>query len=168
MDRRWLTKPDMHGPQDEISEKSANTFEDASSLPQHGSLIAQEFNHIQKPEKAILRSSRTVCSSVYLSSPSELSVNECCAPCAPVAAVPTWRMGISKSNKIIILLIIDSAFFLLELVVGKNCWPYLSAAPTLIRNCRLCSSFPRSRRRFISHGSSFADEHTECILTRLS
>jgi hypothetical protein len=168
MEKGWLTKPGMHGPQPEISEKSATTLEDGLSLPQDESLNAQEVNHIQKPEKAIIRSSRTVCSSVYLSSPSELSVNECCVPRAPVAAVPTRRMGISKSNKIIILLVIDSAFFLLELVVGTSFGSSRSTAPTLIRNYRLCSSFTRSRRRLISYGSFFADKHTECLLTRVS
>lgn len=33
---------------------------------------------------------------------------------------PVVAMGLSKTNRIIILLVIDSAFFLLELITGKS------------------------------------------------
>lgn len=74
---------------------------------------------IEKPQKAVLRSPNTLCPSIPLSSPSQLSVDACCAPYAPASAAATSKMGLSKSHRIIVLLVIDSAFFLLELVVGK-------------------------------------------------
>jgi hypothetical protein len=79
----------------------------------------QDICVIERPEKAVLRPTQFICSSIYLSSPSELSINSCCALRAHVTPVAAGKMHLSKSNKIIILLVIDSIFFLLELVVGQ-------------------------------------------------
>ena len=76
---------------------------------------------------------------VYLSPPksqsttpfdsSTTTINECCAPKRTQPATPR-KMGLSKSQRIGILLAIDSAFFVLELVVGKwqeeqKTWVYI-------------------------------------------
>jgi hypothetical protein len=45
------------------------------------------------------------------------TLNECCAPCAQVPRLKS-RMGLSKSQRIGVLLGIDTAFFLVELTVG--------------------------------------------------
>ena len=58
----------------------------------------------------------------YQSSPptsSSVTLNECCAPASAQARPPRRKMGLSKTQRISILLGIDSAFFLVELVVGK-------------------------------------------------
>lgn len=124
---KTLTKPSMHGPL-EMSEKTWSVIAHHEPPPlqeytkekESGSPTTEENLPIGKPEKAILRSSRRPCSSIRLSSPSQLSVNACCAPRQQVpASSPDRKMGISKSNRIVILLVIDSAFFLLELVAGK-------------------------------------------------
>lgn len=114
-----MTKPAVHGPPGElIIEKMATDFNEPPALAQKDdSTSVQETVQIQKPEKARLKSPRSVCNSIHLSSPSKLSIQACCAPTAQV--IPR-KMGISKSNRIIILLVIDSAFFLLELIVGKD------------------------------------------------
>lgn len=117
-----MTKRDMHGPQQKMVEKSAtDAVPNVPSSISNEAPAPQELNHIiEKPENAVVRSPRSVCSSVHLSSPSKLSVNACCEPCAKVTAPSSvMGMGISKSNRIIILLVVDSAFFFLELVVGK-------------------------------------------------
>lgn len=52
---------------------------------------------------------------------SSVTLNECCAP-APLSAQARplkKKMGLSKTQRIGILLGIDSAFFLVELIVGK-------------------------------------------------
>lgn len=73
---------------------------------------------IQKPAKAHLRgsgdSSIPVCS---FHAAAEESLNECCAPRKKTSRSKR-RMGLSKTKRILVLLAIDSAFFLLELVVG--------------------------------------------------
>lgn len=38
-------------------------------------------------------------------------------------------MGLSKTNRIIILLVIDSAFFLLELITGEHPLPRIRLKP---------------------------------------
>jgi hypothetical protein len=62
-------------------------------------------------------------------------------------------MGLSKTNRILILLVIDTAFFLLELIAG------LSALVTMRKMYlladaihRLFGSFARSRGRLLSYG----------------
>lgn len=121
MPRRGLTNAHAHGPRHEMMEKSATTSPDIASLVNNDIPTVRNPEHVEKPQRAILRSPRGICSSVHPPSPSELSINECCAPRAPLRSPPDKKMGISKSNRIIILLVIDSAFFLLELVVGKQC-----------------------------------------------
>lgn len=59
-------------------------------------------------------------------------------------------MGLSKSTRIAILLAIDSAFFLLELVVGKQHLAVAAAAVLTPR--RLFCPLSRSGRRLFSHG----------------
>jgi hypothetical protein len=44
-------------------------------------------------------------------------LNECCAPREKTPRLK-GMMGLSKTQRILVLLAIDSAFFLLELVVG--------------------------------------------------
>jgi hypothetical protein len=51
-------------------------------------------------------------------SSSAVTVNECCAPRPAQAPLAKTKMGLSKSQRIGILLGIDSAFFLVELCVG--------------------------------------------------
>lgn len=150
MGKHWLTKADVHGPPEEMMDTSAATSQDTSSS------LNNEVQQIEKPQKAILRSPRSFCSSIHLSSPSELSINACCATLAQVKVPTTKTMGISKSNRIIILLVIDSAFFLLELVVGKELYPSLYAGFMLTRISRLCRPFTRPRCRLISYGSFLA------------
>lgn len=69
------------------------------------------------------------------------------------ASTSQTTMGLSKTNRIIILLVIDTAFFLLELIAGS----YFSSSTAL--SCtdavaiRLLCPFPCPRRRFLSHGT---------------
>ena len=125
-----LTKADILGPRDEIIACTLTTEKDATNshkaAPSPHNINSKEFTpareiqetpetqEIEKPEKAFLRSPRRVCSSA------ELSVNACCAPHAPLKRPTSKTMGLSKSNRIIVLLVIDSVFFLVELVVGKD------------------------------------------------
>lgn len=57
------------------------------------------------------------------SNPSSVTLNECCAPRPAQAPPPKKKMGLTKTQRIGILLAIDSAFFVLELGVGR--WPVL-------------------------------------------
>jgi hypothetical protein len=123
-----LTKADILGSRDElISACTLTTEKDATNSPKAASSPhninskeftsvqkVQEVQEIEKPEKAFLRSPRRVYSSA------ELSVNACCAPHVPLKRPTSRKMGLSKSNRIIVLLVIDSVFFLVELVVGKD------------------------------------------------
>ena len=66
---------------------------------------------------------------VYLSPPhshqssppnsSSVTLNECCAPRSAQAPTPKKKMGLSKTQRISILLAIDSVFFLVELTCGE-------------------------------------------------
>lgn len=142
----------MHRPHCEVSEKvSSTTQQDASITPPEaaptlGLEKTTTITQIEKPEKALLRTSP------HLSAPSLLSVNDCCAPPAQVTAITTKKMAISKSNRIIILLVIDSAFFIVELVVGKGIGTTLATGSMLMRISRLCRPFTRSGRRLLPHG----------------
>lgn len=62
-------------------------------------------------------------------------------------------MGLSKSKRILILLIIDTAFFLLELIVGRLENFTGKERLYLIRDYRLCRPFACSRCGFISYGT---------------
>lgn len=78
-----------------------------------------EIIQLARPAKAHLRPLRTTPSAVCPFSPSQLTLDECCMPYAPVNSASTKKMGLSKSTRIIILLVIDSAFFITELVIGR-------------------------------------------------
>jgi hypothetical protein len=52
---------------------------------------------------------------------SESTIYECCAPRQAQASTKFRKMGLSKSQRICILLGIDSVFFVIELVVGMQC-----------------------------------------------
>lgn len=92
-----------------------------SSSPQSSSSPPRRFSYITPPLELITRPDR-----VYLNPRHRLSAlndskstfNECCAPNPGLVAGPKKRMGFSKSQRICILLAIDSVFFLIELVVG--------------------------------------------------
>jgi hypothetical protein len=57
---------------------------------------------------------------------SSVTLNECCAPAPAQASRNKSKMGLTKTQRIGILLAIDSVFFLIELIVGE--WPCLSHA----------------------------------------
>jgi hypothetical protein len=62
-------------------------------------------------------------------------------------------MGLSKTQRILILLVIDTAFFLLELIAGRSALITVRKMCVLTEaNDRLCGSFARSRRGLISYG----------------
>ena len=75
--------------------------------------------NIQRPEKAHIRGSADIPTLDWSSHASEESLNECCAPCKETVG-SRGRMGLSKTKRILVLLAIDSAFFLLELIVGRE------------------------------------------------
>ena len=64
------------------------------------------------------------------SSASTETLNECCAPVRVPGPRSPIKMGLSKTQRICILLGIDAVFFLIELVVGES----LSAKPKLEMN----------------------------------
>ena len=76
---------------------------------------------LQKPQAVYLPIPSGQQLSISHPSLSQLSLNQCCAPLGATASprLAQRKMGLSKSNRIILLLAIDSAFFLLELVVGQ-------------------------------------------------
>ena len=66
-------------------------------------------------------------------------------------------MGLSKSTRILILLAIDSAFFLLELIVGQSKCPLERRDWTSLLTsvyCRLCCSLLSSSRGLVPYGQS--------------
>jgi hypothetical protein len=82
---------------------------------------------VRRPEAAYLSPHRALPSFEFLSTTSSITLNECCAPSRPQTTLTHTAMGLSKTQRIAILLAIDSAFFLVELIVGKwDCdwdWP---------------------------------------------
>jgi hypothetical protein len=50
---------------------------------------------------------------------SSVTLNECCAPAPAQAPRSKSKMGLTKTQRIGILLAIDSVFFLIELIVGE-------------------------------------------------
>ncbi len=65
------------------------------------------------------------------------TLNECCAPvCAP-GPRPAKKMGLSKTQRICVLLAIDAVFFLIELVVGE----YLSAKTIVKSPLTRCAGY---------------------------
>jgi len=82
---------------------------------EQGQSQSQTIELVHKPDHAYF--------SPYRASPSfpftvsTETVNECCSP-RPAQAPRGSRMGLSKSQRIGVLLGIDTAFFLVELIVG--------------------------------------------------
>jgi hypothetical protein len=72
---------------------------------------------IQKPKRAHLRGAGDSSISHWDFHASEESLNECCAP-GHKTRRSKRKMGLSKTKRILVLLAVDSAFFLLELAVG--------------------------------------------------
>ena len=73
---------------------------------------------VARPEKAYLSPHKCL-ASLSPFSHSSTTLNECCAPSSATRPRKHWKMGLSKSQRIIILLGIDSCFFLIELIVGE-------------------------------------------------
>lgn len=92
-----------------------------SSIASHHSLTHSDtlLVAIQRPEQAHLKDSGDISAPKWSSQASKESLNECCATRAK-AIKPKRKMGLSKTKRILVLLAIDSAFFLLELVVGMQ------------------------------------------------
>ncbi|KAK5027278.1 Zinc resistance conferring protein [Exophiala sideris] len=93
----------------------------SSSTPPVNNTYSPPFapvEHIQKPSEAYLSPYRLSSSPSTPFSASSETIHECCAP--RPAPPPRTRavMGLSKSQRIGILLGIDSVFFLIELIVG--------------------------------------------------
>ena len=64
-------------------------------------------------------------------------------------------MGLSKSSRIFLLLVVDTAFFLLELIVGESSCNYPHSCRhilTILFSIRLRCTFACSGRGFFSHG----------------
>ena len=122
----------MHGPLSEFSGKRAAATststktiscddDEITALPPINTAASERhLTFIQAPEKAVLGPEPAVCLETLHPASSTLSVNACCKPNHRAAASQDKKMGLSKSNRIIILLVVDSAFFLLELIVGKT------------------------------------------------
>lgn len=72
----------------------------------------------QRPERAHLSPDRTPTSLDSPASASSVSFNECCAPQIPHSPDNQTTMGLSKTQRISVLLAIDSVFFLVEIVIG--------------------------------------------------
>ena len=79
-----------------------------------------ELELIQKPGQAYFSPHRIATSSSSPFTASTETIHECCAPLPAQAPRTPRKMGLSKTQRIVILLGIDSAFFLLELIVGKS------------------------------------------------
>ena len=114
-----------HGPQQEFLEKrrivwmdgcaDSNTALPLCSLP----TSSIDPPNIQRPEKAVLSPAQNNADFYNLPSSSTLTVNACCTPNRRGPRSEPRKMGLSKSNRIIILLVVDTAFFFLELIVGE-------------------------------------------------
>jgi hypothetical protein len=90
----------------------------SSFASQHTSTpIDTPLETIQKPKRAHLRGAGDSSISHWDFHASEESLNECCSP-GKKTRTSKRKMGLSKTKRILMLLAIDSAFFLLELVVG--------------------------------------------------
>lgn len=96
------------------SQGSICTRRDTCRLP-----LCHSSNLLTKPPQAYLRPCRGVSSPSSPSKASTETLNECCAPLPAQKSPTATTMGLSKTHRIIILLGIDSAFFLVELIVGK-------------------------------------------------
>lgn len=77
----------------------------------------------------------------------------CCSQSHIPGSGSQTTMGLSKTNRIIILLVIDTAFFLLELIAGSYLWLSTALCYTDAVATRLFCSFPCPRRRLLSHGT---------------
>ena len=72
---------------------------------------------IQKPGQVYLSPYRHPSSSPYTAS--NVTIDECCAPKLTQAPRTRKRIGLTKSQRIGVLLAIDFAFFLVELIIGE-------------------------------------------------
>lgn len=77
-------------------------------------------DYIRKPQQAYFRPYRRTSrsSSFSPSATSTDTVHECCAPVCARPPTTTSKMGLSKTQRICILLAIDAVFFLIELICG--------------------------------------------------
>ena len=97
------------------------------STPRHTALIYPQdppIELVRKPDQAYFSPYRLPASPSSPSSPSTAStatIDECCAPQLPRAPRTLGKMGLSKTQRICVLLAIDSGFFLVELTVGRRC-----------------------------------------------
>lgn len=99
---------------------STTTSSPSPSYPTNPTLDSdQSIELVTRPETAYLSPHRALPSFESLSSPSSIALNECCAPSNPQSTSAPTTMGLSKTQRIGILLAIDSAFFLVELVIGE-------------------------------------------------
>jgi len=79
----------------------------------------QSIELVRRPEAAYLSPHRALPSFESFSSPSSITLNECCAPSSPQSTSAPTTMGLSKTQRIAILLAIDTVFFLIELIIGE-------------------------------------------------
>lgn len=95
-----------------------------SSYPTDSSLLrTHPIELVQRPETAYFSPYRAR-PSHFLSTTSSVTLNECCAPSKLNTTTTQNTMGLTKSQRIGILLAIDSIFFLIELVIGElHCGP---------------------------------------------
>jgi hypothetical protein len=90
-----------------------------TDLPLQSSQRTTAFKNIpSRPQPAHITPSSKHYSS--LSSPSAVTLNECCAPRSAPAPPSKRKMGLSKTQRIAILLGIDSVFFIIELTIGER------------------------------------------------
>ncbi len=103
-----------------IASEKRNDAATTTRIISSTTLPITNLEHINRPEQAHLRSTSTFCIPVDLPTKSELSLSACCASRVAKTQNPPRTAMVSKSTRILILLAIDSAFFLLELVVGQS------------------------------------------------
>ncbi len=107
----------------------------SASASTHSDLIPLHI--IQKPAQVYLSPYRAPTSPASPSPPppppplraSAETLDECCAPIPAKAPRTPSRMGLTKTHRILILLGIDSAFFLVELIVGEWCSTFYIPIP---------------------------------------
>lgn len=100
---------------------------------------------VKRPETAYFTPRRALPSFEFISTTSSLTLNECCAPSRPQTPSTHATMGLSKTQRIAILLAIDSAFFLVELIIGKWHWHWPCIQLSHANSCKkvmLCIRSP--------------------------
>jgi hypothetical protein len=91
----------------------------SNSTSTHSDIVPLDI--IQKPAQVYLSPYRAPTSPASPFTASAETLNECCAPLSAQAPRTHSTMGFTKSQRIGILLGIDSVFFLVELIVGEWC-----------------------------------------------